>query len=227
MTRTWITAVALGCVAVAAGLPPTFAKASADKQDRDKIRIKRKLSSTKVSVDFPDITFQEFARRIAQLSAENVVIMGIDEAEMPSVSIRLTGVTLETVLGLVLSPNDFIYTIEDGVIVIKNKTAEKVVLDMYDVKDLTAPLRDFPGVDVYLASNTLGVDTQTPDADDTDGGITGDILVELIQAHTAGDSWDDLPGTSVSFHSGILIVRQTKRNQRIIERFIGRLRSLK
>ena len=201
--------------------------AAGGRQDREAKRIKRKLASTKITIDFNEMRLLEFARQIARLSNENVVVRGIDEAEMPLVTIQLKGVSLESLLGLVLEPHELIYEIEDGILIITKRTAEKVVMEIYDIKELTAPLLDFPGVDIMLASNQIGVNTSTPDPEPQEGVLTGDVLVELIMAHTAGDTWDSLTGASVSHMRGLLIVRQTKRNQRQIRRFLNRMRALK
>lgn len=195
---------------------------------QDERRIRDKLASTTIpQIDFDDVTLIEFARQISQLSGENVVVIGIEESRMPMVSIKLKGVSLESLLNLVLGPEDLIHAVEGSVIYIKKKSTQPVVLELYDVNDLTAPLRDFPGVDVILDSNSLGVSTATPEGAELPG-LTADALVEMIQAHTGGKSWDELPGASVSATAGgLIVVRQTKETQRRIARFLSQMRRLR
>lgn len=199
---------------------------AAEAQNPDNERILRKIASTNVTVDFSDMPLEDFARQIGSFIDENVVVMGEVAEEVPAINIKLSDVTVRTVINLALGPYGVIYVIEDGVCFFRKKGSESLKLEMYDVKDLIAPLTDFPGVDIALSSNQIGVNTQTDEGEVAEG-ITEDILIELIQAHTAGDSWDTLEGASCTAHGGVLVVRQTKGNHVLVEKFISRLRRLK
>jgi hypothetical protein len=197
---------------------------AAPPQDADDARIRRKLQTTSISVDFVDMPFEDFVRQIASLTGENVVAAGVPDGSVPPIAIKLSGVSVESLLNLVLGPKDLIVTVEDGVVFIKPKTDERIYLELYDVRDMVAPLKDFPGVDISLTANQLGITTVTEDPVDSPTGLTIEMLMELIQAHIDKDGWDK---ASISATGGVLVIRQTQPNQRAIERFLGKLRRLR
>ena len=187
-------------------------------------RIERALRSTKVSVDFSDLPLEDFARRIAQLSGENVVVRGAPDDV--TVSITLKNVAISSLLKLALKPHDLFAPIEDGVITIRLCTEVEVVLELYDVRDLTAPLMDFPGAVVRLSPNEVGIDPGVSDRRVVTD-VDGETVAELMLAHVVPESWDELEGASITAHDGVLVVRQSRENHRKIERFLTRLRRLK
>ena len=59
------------------------------------------------------------------------------------------------------------------------------------------------------------------------GRITLDTLQLLIETHTGGDSWVDIPDTSLSFVNGLMVVSQTKKTHKEIEKLLRQLRRMR
>jgi hypothetical protein len=203
--------------------------AAAAPQDPEAQRIRAKLQNTFVSVDFAEMPLAEFVHRFAQLCGENVVATASSAEAAGPITLKLTGVSLATVLRQALGPHGLIAEIEEGVLLIKKREQERLVLEFYDVRDLTVPLTHFPGVAINLAANAFGVQTVSAEpSSQSDEGITEQILIELIESHTGGDSWTTFEGCRVGgTGGGVLVVRQTPAHQRAVAALLARLRELR
>lgn len=205
-------------------LAASFLACTALAQDADDERIRRKLRTIVVTLDLTDTPLAEFAQQVASWTGENVVVTGVEEGSVEPITIKLSGVSLESLARLVLEPKGLVIRVEEGVVHIRKIVDDPLVLELYDVRDLTAPLRNFPGVDISLSGTQLGIDTTVSEAGEDNQGLPIETLMELIQAHVDKDGWDN---ASISSTGGILVVRQTPTKQAAVSRFIGRLRRLR
>lgn len=194
-------------------------------QSSEDEELRRRIISQRVGVvDFPGVTLREVADRVAELSGANVVIQGITAEEIPPITITLTDVTLESVLGLILDEYKLTWTVRDGIVYIIKKAELPKMIEIYDVRDLLMPITNFPGVDMNLSSDSLGIVTTTEEAEEVQG-ITEDVLVELIKTHTGQGSWDE-EGGSITNHSGLIVIRNRRDVHKQVERFLNELRKL-
>jgi general secretion pathway protein D len=167
--------------------------------------------------DFPSGTLAELSDRLQQYTNLN---FAITEGADPSTAVAaqgLTNVPVETVLNLALEAADLGWFVQDGVVMIvpRNAVRARTVMEVYDVQDITYALRDFPGVQVNLAQNQLGVTTLTNPGEETPG-FTAETLAQLIQETLDPDGWNPEQGHSISPQQGLLIVRQTPEVQAAI-----------
>lgn len=209
----------LATLALALGAASALAQSLEDEE------IRRKIVNQRVSViDFPGSTLREVAERIAEVSGVNVVIQGVNVDEVPPITITLTDVTLESVLGLILDEHNLMWTVKDGIVYIIKIVDVPKVIEIYDVRDLLMPITNFPGIDIALSTDSLGVVTTTEESEET-AGISEEIVIELIKAHTGQGSWDD-GGGSITSNSGLIVIRNRRDVHRQVDRFLGELRKM-
>ena len=185
------------------------------------------LKNTRITLDQPDQTLTSVVDYIRDYTGLNIHIDGkmIEDPDAEMVSINVKDIPLKGALDLMLQQIDCAYYVEDGVIIITKTEGMKAnsKLELYDVQDLTYGLQDFPGVDIALSQDSLGVD-----ATEEEGEIqqfTGDDLAELIQNNIHKNAWDDAEGQSIIHNNGLLIVRNTIEVHKAIRKFLSRLRA--
>lgn len=163
------------------------------------------LKTQPITLDLPAVELTEFITQLQSYTGVNFAHVGVDDPTV-QVTAQLTDVTVENVLNIALEAVDLGWYIEDGVVLIVpiEVVLAKTRLEVYDVQDITYALQDFPGVDIALASNQIGVSTQTEEGDVTE--FTADQLVELISNTIDRDNWDN-EGRNIQAHQGLLIVR--------------------
>ncbi len=123
-----------------------------------------------------------------------------------SVSIALSDVPAEMVLGLVLGQLGLDYYIKHGVIVVT--TAEKAQADLevrvYPVHDLIEP---------------IGLTRRSPDTE-------ASRLTDVIQSSVEPDSWQDNGGRgTIRYYRGTLVIAQTVKTHQAVERLLSELRA--
>ena len=163
------------------------------------------LKTQPISMDSPQIPLSEFKDQLQAYTGLNFAFSQIEDTEV-SVNAQLTGVTVENLLNIALAPVDIGWLVENGVVLIvpTSVVLAQTRLEVYDVQDITYALQDFPGVDISLSSNQIGVNTQTDEGEAVE--FTTDQLVELIQGTIDSEGWD-APGRSIQPHQGLLIIR--------------------
>ena len=185
------------------------------------------LKNTRITLTDSDQTLSSVIDYIRDYTGLNFHIDGklIEDPDAEMVSINVKDIPLKGALDLMLQQIDCAYYIEDGVVIITKKEGLKttVKLELYDVQDLTYGLQDFPGVDISLAQDSLGVDTTEEEGEIQQ--FTGDDLAELIQNNIHKNSWDDAEGQSILHNNGLLIVRNTIEVHKSVRKFLSRLRA--
>ena len=139
----------------------------------------------------------------------------------------MSDISLRSVFRLMLEPHDCDVTYQDGLIKVMTKediVDKNVILRLFDVRDILYPIQDFPGVDLVLNGDSLGVAMRMV-TEDMGGGEMP--IEELVRAHTGGTSWDENERTSVSLQNGLLIVKNTPTVFRQITRLLNMLRQNK
>jgi type II secretory pathway component GspD/PulD (secretin) len=189
-------------------------------QDLD---VERWLASTRVSVDFQEVDFDDTIEFLRETSGLNIVVDRRLRGG-PPVTLRLAGVTLKSLLGVILRPRDAAYAVSEGIvrIVPVDEIRGRVTLRIYDVSELTFPLRDMPGGEIMITEEGL----RSFPADDAgmSRAASEDLLLEILQAFTGRAAWDDNPHASIVAQNGLLIVRQTPEVHRRIEGLVRLLR---
>jgi hypothetical protein len=205
----------------------------------DKKTVMARLDNMTVSIDFRSDTLEDVITFLRDYSDLNFVIdPSVYKDRDPNqlrITIRLRNIKLRNALSLMLSMHNLAAVYDKGVIMIlpKEQLERKVVLRIYDVRDLMMRIRDFPGPNIELRApdeeEEAGPRVEIfDDETEGDGGLSDpEFLMELIRTTTGGNSWDENPNCSMSICQGLLIVRQSEKVHREIALLIAKLRQYK
>jgi len=115
------------------------------------LRIEENLKR-RITFDFTDYAFIDYIDFIRDIGDINIVIDSavVLPADMFTlITLRLTDVTIESALKYLLFPMALDFIIKDGVLFISDEIGVEQVAEpvqaVYDIQDLTAPIRDFVG----------------------------------------------------------------------------------
>lgn len=208
----------VGALAVAFAAP-------ARPQDDETKTLKARLRTIRLDVDFSQFTVTQFADYLRDVAGINIVVNPKAAEVSSTLTIKAKGVTIQSLLRLLLKPLGIGYTVQDGVLLIVREAELKseTRLEVIDVRDLLMPIRDFPGVDISLAADNAGVAFNAP-ADETPKEFP---IVDLVKAHTGAKSWDENPRASVQLMNGLLFIRQTEDVIEQVRRILDTLRRFK
>ena len=185
--------------------------------------IDRKISTMRVSVEFADTPLKEVADFIREAAGINLMLdREVDGSA--AVTFNVKDITVKTLLNYVLKAHEMGFIIQEGILMIVpiDKARAKVTLNIYDVQDVVAPLRDMPGREITFGDDGIQfVDTPAETSPEM-----GDFLVELLQSMTGSKAWEDNSDASIIYQNGLLIVRQTPEMHRKIELLINMIRRL-
>lgn len=192
--------------------------------DEDKT-IVDKLHSIRITIDMQNAPLTAIVDYIREISGLNMHISGIDNPDQEMISFKVQDIVLDGALRLMLQPRNKAYLVRDGVVLITTADAlkKRVKLDLYDVQDLTYGMADFPGVDISLAQDSIGVAAAT--GDEAKQQFTGEDLANLIKNTIHKDQWEEADGKSIQFQNGLLIVRNSIEMHKQIRKFLSDLRA--
>lgn len=210
-------AVLMGALAIA------IPAAAAPQEDASK-ELRAKLRSIRVDVDFSSFSVSRLADYLRDVAGINIVV-DPQADEIKTLSMKAKGVTIHSILNLLLKPHRIGFTVEDGVlkIVPDAKLKSEVRLEIFDVRDLLLPIRDFPGVDITLNEDASGATFNAAPED----ARPEFPIVELLKAHTGGKTWDENPKASLQLMNGLLVIKQTPEVIAQIRKILGSLRQYK
>ena len=212
--------IAIFAAAVALALPV----AAAPQDDASKT-LRAQVRTLRLDVDFRNWSVRELVDYIREVAGITIVL-NPKAAEIPgTLTMKARGVSVHSILKLLLKPMKIGFAVQDGVLMIapESDLKEEIVLEIFDVRDLLMPIRDFPGTDISLSADSAGATfTAPPDSDPPEFPI-----VDLVKAHTGGKAWDENPRSAIQLNGGLLIVRQTPEVIAKIRKVIGFLRQYK
>lgn len=210
------------CVAIAALMVAASVASAQDAKE-----IERKIAAVKVSTDFKDTSLDEVVEFLRELAGINIMVDPAVKEKNIQITLKVKDVSVKTVLNLIMEMNAIGWKYREEVLYIttSDKLKEDVVLKIYDVQDLLAPIKQFPGAEIGLSDT--GVDVIPTVPDDTGGDTLESVLEDLIKTHTGIKAWDDNPNASIQLNKGLLIIKQTKEVHKEVGRFLARLRQFK
>ena len=184
---------------------------AAVKTDPRTREIENILATTIVNINFEETPLQDAVNFLAQYAGVNILVLpavGEEKSEDDLlVSLQADDITVKAALDLIAVTKGLAHRIEKGVVQITTETegAGPLVLDIYDVKDLTVPIQSFPGEDINLVpSGGFGFGFDEGEKPEPIQTFEGDALADLIRdTINLGDEGD------VQFKDGsrILIVK--------------------
>ena len=204
-------------------------------QDR---KIREKLESETLTMDFTEAPLSEVVDFLRTATGINIIIdpevnKEFPEEEALKVDLTVNKLKLNHILNLMLSLKRLAYRISNGVLIISTskRIVEKPILRLYNVKDLTGKLSDFPAQELNLAAPTGGkgegggvqIEVEKTPAATT---ITEEQLTDLIKNNIAKGSWET-EGRSIDTRHGTLIIRQINSVHKQIDALLNDLRDRK
>ena len=219
---------------IAARGPITLSKESEAVNETDQ-EIARRLEGTMLSnVDWTDKTLDEAIRFIRNSTGVNITILRIVDEAKPAedrvLSLSLLPMSAMSALRHAVNYLELAMVIEDGMVKVTTKEGARStkVMDFYPVKDLTADLNSFPGVELNLNPSGFGAGRgglDEPEVPDPTRTIESDRLMELIRQTIDPTSWDEDPANTISYNSGQLVITQTPKNHHAIRQLLADLRN--
>jgi Flp pilus assembly secretin CpaC/tetratricopeptide (TPR) repeat protein len=177
-----------------------------------KMDIMRKLSR-KVSFEFVDTPLQEALTFLQTLSKVNIILdprAAAGGASQLKITLRVTDMDMETALKWILRLAELDYDLRGQAIYISTRAnlATNVELEIYDIRDLTSTVTDFPAPRIELSSNTqgggAGVNFVQPTTAPT---LAAPDMAQLIRERLLPADFSDA-STSIEEQGGKLVVMQ-------------------
>ncbi|RKY15860.1 MAG: hypothetical protein DRP82_00625 [Planctomycetota bacterium] len=195
-------------------------------------RIKRKLQTETMSIDFADTPLRDVISSIQDMTGLNIVIdPNVDATQ--TITLKLDNVLLKDALELICKQLDLQYGFREGVIWIgqKGERMEKLVLEIYNVSDIVAQLPQWKEPDIKILNPEEAAGPggggggagwgEEEEEEEGEWGI--EPLVELIKK-AIGEERAEAEGCSIEPHRGQIVVVNTPSVHRQIRRVLDRLR---
>jgi hypothetical protein len=215
----------LSCLLLLATAAPLFA------QDRDEAahrRIEAQLRATRIPVlAYEEADVTQVVRDIARAARVTIVFDRRALADVPEerrrVTLELQDLRADQALNLVLMDTGLHLAYRAGVLHVttRERVQQATILRIYDIRDLTARVRDFPAPRIRLRdSNDPGPVIDIPQ--ENDRAVDADDVVDMIETTIDAD-WG---GTcTVRISRGQLVVRAPRDVQREVAALLGQLRA--
>jgi type II secretory pathway component GspD/PulD (secretin) len=192
--------------------------------------IENVLSSTMVNINFDETSLRDAVGFLAQYANLNIIVLpSVDEEKSEEellVSLRAENISVRGALELITLTKGLSFRIDNGVVQIGTEAEAlgEMILDLYDVKDLTVPIKSFPGQDINLTpSGGFGFFTEEEEIDPIQA-FEGDALADLIRDTIDTNVWDE--GGDVAFREGgILLVRAPRETHARVQGLLDGLRA--
>lgn len=191
-----------------------------------------KIRTKRVSVEFEDTSLRDAVRRLEKLTDVEFLIdrKHIKEPETLRVSLTLKDIRVISVLKIMLGQHDLGAVYDGGLIVIKPRPLIDSIVRtrVYDVRDLTLRIPDFPGPRIQLAEDSpeqagggIVFLLEAPEEREIDE----ESLIDILRTATGRDAWEENEHTQIRLTpGGLLLVTQTQAVHKKIERVLEMLR---
>ena len=194
-------------------------------QDATKGEVDGKLNNIKVTLDFQNAPLDQVVDYLREISGMNIFVGAKAREKNLMISLKVTEISMRSILGLMLKPHDCDILFKDGVLQIltKDEVMDKTLkMEIYDCRDILYPIANFPGIDLDLNANGPGVVVQ-PDQ----GTDSAEIPIEeMVRTHTGNRSWDD-GKTVCKMQNGLLVIKHTPDVHKQVRRLLDLLRANK
>jgi type II secretory pathway component GspD/PulD (secretin) len=201
-------------------------------QEPWKEEMRRKLAR-KVTFEFVETPLAEALRFLSDLTKVNIIldpkVVGEGADKVP-ITLKVTDMDLEQALRWVLRLAELEYDFRNQAVFITRKAnlTSNIELQIYDIRDLTTAITDFPGPRIEAgvgnqASGTGGVGVSFTEPAAAAPGLQAADLVALIKDKLLSAEFGD-PGTSIEDHEGKLVVMQRPEVQEKIRQLLKSFR---
>ncbi|MBU0754675.1 MAG: hypothetical protein KJ645_06015, partial [Planctomycetes bacterium] len=190
----------------------------------------KQLATTPVAANFEQATLEDVVDYFRATTGINFLISPviIDSGEDYSFDLvtppRSALDQLELLLSLSTPPLK--YKVKNGIVTLlsEEEPLGEYVLDVYDIRDLSKLVQNFPAKEFNLTPSQGYEDTPIEPEDVTADVIAADELISLIQENIDPPSWDNA-GNTISPIGNFLVVRQSKQVHEKINQLLNDLRA--
>jgi hypothetical protein len=185
------------------------------------------LRSSRTDWQLKAITPKDLCRLLATASGDKVSFVAAlkgDAATTPF-DVELKAATPLTVMAVTQLTTGLRFVWRSGVVFLvpKEDVHPLVMLVLYDLRALCAPLRNFPGPRLGLErGGTEAVFPPEEDSGTTVSGFTADFIERLIKEDVTPEAWGN-DGISLTNQNGLFLVRHTPQGQREVARLLDQL----
>jgi type II secretory pathway component GspD/PulD (secretin)/Flp pilus assembly protein TadD len=188
----------------------TGQEARARPEEAWKQDIRRKLQR-RVTFEFVDQTLEDAINFLNSLTKVNIIIdprIAADGANKTPITLRVSEMELDLALKWILKLADLDYDLRNQAVFITKKAnlTANVELEIYDVRDLTTQITDFPGPRIDLGT-TQGTIVDPFASQPVVAQLKAPDLVTLIHDRLLPAEFAD-PATSIAENNGQLVVMQ-------------------
>ena len=204
-----------------------------DSMNPEDEEIRSRLMATEIPIVFEQTTLEDLVNYFKATTGVNFIVSQgiIDSGDDPLFDLRTPPRPalrpLDLLLSMAMPPCK--YNIKNGVVTImlQEEPLGNYVLDVYDIRDLSKTISNFPAKDFNLApSNTMTNFDEDMDEDEENPDVIGnDTLVDLIRANISPASWDDDTNNTIATIGNYLVVRQSPEVHEKINQLLTDLRN--
>ncbi|MEY2981341.1 MAG: hypothetical protein RL562_1568 [Planctomycetota bacterium] len=193
--------------------------------------VREAVENTVIPHDFSDAGIDDWAKYYANAAGVNFVVTGsareLDESATRLVEFHLGPRPIAQALDVITAQTGVKWTVRNGVVeLVSTETMTGTTyLVPYEVRDIVQGVKNQPGPKLKLSVpgeddlGAFGFDDEEPAPTVVEEGR----LQDLIRENIAVDAWDGEPGT-MSYNSGVLLVRHTAEVHAQIEKLLHDLR---
>lgn len=209
-------------------------------QDAEAADIMRRLDATPVTLRLEGAYLPDAVSLISDFTGVPIVIRedaleGLAETDL-YVNMRVAQLPARTVLRLLLRNRTLTLVVRDGIatVVPIEEVEHNVVTRIYDIRDLTFRIEDFPApiVEFGIPRDTRGGFATSSrnfladlfDTPAVTNEISQDVVIELIETHTGRDTWTENPRVTITDLGGRLVIAQSPEVHEQIEELLDVLR---
>ncbi|MCX7806179.1 MAG: hypothetical protein N3A38_13460, partial [Planctomycetota bacterium] len=190
----------------------------------------------KVSFDFVDTPLSEVIAYLTSLTRVNIILdpkAAQEGADKAPITLRVREMELETALRWILRLANLDYDLRNQAVFISSRKhlGSTLELEVYDVRDLTMTIENFPGprIDLGVAGAGAavgGAAPAAPAAPPAGGGEVMDAasLAAMIREKLAPNAWAEETGASIQDRGGRLIVMQRPEIHALIKQLLRTFR---
>jgi len=189
--------------------------------------IKEQLEQ-EVHVEFSDTSLEDVVNFLQRVTSVNIIIdPAVQAAQPPPVTLIVDHTKLKNVLNLVMKITNLNYVLKDEAIYISNTQGVKgdVYMKLYDVRDLTHAMQNFPGPELDIPDPGGQGAKLLPPVEAAANPDTQEFI-DIIQHVIAPNDWSS-PGVSIEEYQGAMVITQTAEVQRQVEQLLRELRNQK
>ncbi len=189
---------------------------------------------TPLTIDDGQTTIMDLLAHLSDLTGVNIVMDGKamegksdQDLMLPALQLS-TPVPVREILSIVTQQRGLGWKVSNGVVLVTTpeEVRGKPLLDLYDVKDITTGVRDFPADDINLQPSG-GQGFALPLDDDTEPRRTfeGDQIKELVTNNVDTDVWQDGVSAIDYRDPGTLVVKAPAATHAKIRKLLSDLRN--